>query len=206
MSISLEDDDLYEDDVEYTDLVSDEELDNEVDSVPEKKTEQETVEEGAIIEEDLASEEILDTEDDPIADFEADNISETNAALEEIKNQGDECSLDSVIKLLKYLREICLWLPEDKKLEYQNSSEKALLDALVAKHSSVAGLFGAALAARQSEGVSEETPSQRAEEKPLQREGLLETINYLQSLSAFLPNPQHAAALEREAARVLEKL
>ena len=214
LSISLEDDDLYEDDVEYTDLVSDEELDaelnnevdNELDSVLEKKTEQKSVEEESIIEEDIASEEILAAEDDPIADFEAENISETNAALEEIKNQEDECTLDSVIKLLKYLREICLWLPEDKKLEYQNSPEKALLDALVAKHSSAAGLFGAALAARQSEGVSEETPSQRAEEKPLQREGLLETINYLQSLSAFLPNPQHAAALEREAARVLEKL
>ena len=80
-------------------------------------------------------------------------------------------------------------------------SGKLRLDYVIEKLSGKSGLLEIASAVRKvCTDVTEDT------DKPLEVNSLYDTIEYLQSLTAFLPNQQQATALERETAKILEKL
>ena len=239
--VEPEEDSPYEEEIAYNDLLDDSELqeesieeNQELEVEPETEEtqnldEEETFEETEFSEETepapepelepeleyFSDSELSEDLEDPIADFENESLEETNAALEDMKNNELEETLQKdqkeilfpkELSLLKDLRDLCNWLPEEMQKDFSSSINKLRLDYLIEKLSGNLGLLGAAAAIRRSEGVPEESPSAPAVAEPIQRESLYKTMEYLHYLAAFLPNQQQAAALERESARVLERL
>ena len=217
--IEPEEESPYEDEIAYNDLLDDSELQEELEEEIQEPEEELIFEEENSLEEPeleyFSDSELSEELEDPIADFENESLEETNAALEDMKNNDQEEILPKEQKeilfpkelsLLKDLRELCNWLPEEMQKDFSSSINKLRLDYLIEKLSGNPGLLGAAAAIRRSEGVPEESPSVPAVAEPIQRESLYKTMEYLHYLAAFLPNQQQAAALERESARVLEKL
>lgn len=203
--LEVENETPLDDDIAFDDLLSEEELeklenlDDENDSNQEEKFEEETL-----------------NEVDPIADFE-------NAILEESEKTPVESPIQVLpikvkkeveypkeLSMFKWLRDMCNWLPEDVQADFSNSLDKLKLDYIIEKLSGTSGLLGAAESIVGNQRISDNTlaevPSAPAVEEPIQRQSILKTMEYLQSLTAFLPNQQQAAALERESARVMKRL
>ena len=103
--------------------------------------------------------------------------------------------------MFKILRELSVFLDEDVQKEFSVSLEKLRLDYVIEKLSGKSGLLEIASAVRDvCTDVTEDS------EKTLENYSLYDTIEYLQSLTAFLPNKQQAAALEHQTAEILKKL
>ena len=99
------------------------------------------------------------------------------------------------------LRNLCAWLPLDIQEDFSNSIDKLRLDYLIEKLSGKGGLLKNLVEKSSDSGVFG-----RAEDSSIQKDVLCKTMEYLQSLVAFLPNQQQAAILSRETGKVLERL
>ena len=75
------------------------------------------------------------------------------------------------------------------------------MDYLIEKLSGNTGLLKSV-----EEKSSDSSISGDVEAFPIQKDALCKTMEYLQSLAAFLPNQQQAAILTRETGKVLERL
>ena len=128
------------------------------------------------------------------------NQAEYEEPIKEEKSQED-FPYQEAAQMFKILRELSDFLDEDVQKEFSTSLEKLRLDYVIEKLSGKSGLLEIASAVRKvCTDVTEDT------DKPLEVNSLYDTIEYLQSLTAFLPNQQQATALERETAKILEKL
>jgi len=211
------DSEVFEEPVNYDDLLSDEEM-----------------------VENLKDEESINS--DPIAEFENENYFKTDAVLAEmpVESETEESPFETeenleenlqeeieentklekkeskdentnplfleVANLFIDLRNLCLWLPEKMQEEFSNSSDKLCLDYLIEKLSGKSGLLESATAICGAKNLHDINKDSDRFLENSQRENLISTMNYLQSLTVFLPNQQQASSLEREVAKVLEKL
>lgn len=178
----VEDDSPYEEDISYEELPSEEEL---------EEAENEEVEEIQETEEEVFEE----------AEKELENELETESEeIEEIEKTEDS-PLCEIAKMFEDLRNLCSWLPADIQADFSNSIDKLRLDYLIEKLSGNTGLLKSV-----EEKSSDSSISGDVETFPIQKEALCKTMEYLQSLAAFLPNQQQAAILTRETGKVLERL
>ena len=103
--------------------------------------------------------------------------------------------------MFKTLRDLSDFLDADVQKEFSISLEKLRLDYVIEKLSGKSGLLEIASAVRDvCTDITEDSG------KPLEANSLYDTIEYLQSLTAFLPDHQQAAALEHQTAEILKKL
>ena len=180
----IEDDSPYEEELSYEELPSEKELE-EAENQLENELESEA---------DKISEEVFEETESVVEN-------ELETEIGETVEETEESPLCEIAKMFEDLRNLCAWLPLDIQEDFSNSIDKLRLDYLIEKLSGKGGLLKNLVEKSSDSGVLG-----RAEDSSIQKDVLCKTMEYLQSLVAFLPNQQQAAILSRETGKVLERL
>lgn len=150
-----------------------------------------------------------DSEDDIIAQADDENLTSDEVLMEKVRTVLKEvfdkppvAEFKSTCEMFGSLRNLCSFLPEQKKDEFFSSLNRVKLEYVIDRLLCKPGLLTAAQALHTS-GLAEPVPAAQT----LHGSMLLKhTLSYMNSLMKNLPDKGHAAALSFEVKRIDEKL